>query len=229
MKHYNIFILLGAPGSGKGSLATKCVQEFGWVQLSTGNLCRDHIERGTLIGKHIQSIIESGQLVAYDIIADMIIDWLVSRNDLPKNIIFDGYPRTKKQAEILCDLLKNKLCATDLLVIKLNIDSSLLTERIINRITCSNKECGRVYSTSVDRTTQPKVSNICDSCGSSLIKRIDDTMQSLEKRLCIYDQHEKEIIDFYVDQGVCIHFLNGAQDIKKVFDDFKKLVFNYVC
>lgn len=218
-----IFILLGPPGSGKGTLSSLCVQQFGWLQLSTGNLCRDNIAQNTALGLKIKAFIEQGLLVPDEIIAEMVADWLTSQDNLPKGVLFDGYPRTKVQAAILYDLLQTKLQTFDVILVKVGIDPALLIERIVNRVICSNKNCGRVYSLLTSGESSSKQPMICDDCGSALIRRVDDTAQSLEQRLRVYFQHEQDIIDFYVDKGLPVCTLNGAQAIQNVFEDFKKI------
>lgn len=220
-----IFLFLGPPGSGKGTLSEMCASQFGWPQLSTGNLCRQHIADGTVIGKQIQKIIASGELVSDDIIADMVVDWIVHQKVIPQGIIFDGYPRTKNQAEMLYSFLKEKLSQYELVLIKLNIDSTLLADRILSRVVCSNKNCGRVYSMSKTSEMRPKNDMICDACGSALVHRPDDTQNSLIQRLKIYYQHEQEIIDFYVGKGLKVSMLQASQGIQKLFEDFKKIAF----
>ena len=130
-------MFLGPPGSGKGTLSEMCVDQFGWPQLSTGNLCRQHIADETVIGKQIQKIIARGELVSDDIIADMVVDWIMHQKVIPQGIIFDGYPRTKNQAEMLYNFLKEKLPQYELVLVKLNIDSALLVDRILSRVVCS--------------------------------------------------------------------------------------------
>lgn len=230
LKKNKIFLFLGAPGSGKGTLSAMCSQYFGWQQLSTGNLCREHIAQGTPIGKQIQKILESGDLVSDDIIAGIVVEWILSQKELPQGIIFDGYPRTKNQAETLHSFLQEKLSQFELIVVKLAIDEQLLHDRIINRVICSNKDCGCVYSLSANSKSQPQKNMVCDKCGSVLIHRADDTESSLKHRLSVYYQHEQEMIDFYVDKGLCVHLLDGSQSGQEVFEDFKKLALHdYVC
>lgn len=219
-----IFILLGPPGAGKGTLSLLCVQHFGWVQLSTGNLCRDHIQRKTPLGLQMKELIDKGQLVPDEIIIGFVVDWLTSQVQLPAGILLDGTPRTQHQAEVLYDVLQSQCQGVDMVVVKLQIDADLLVDRIINRVTCSNKNCGQVYSLKSGEESTPKVSMICDLCGSVLIRRSDDTVESLQQRLRVYFEHEQAIIDFYVDKGVPVLMLNGAQSISKVFEDFKELV-----
>lgn len=225
-----IFIFLGAPGSGKGTLSALCMQHFGWDLLSTGNLCRDHIARGTELGKEIQKYSDQGLLVPDEIIANLVADWLLSRTKLPEGVIFDGYPRTLEQAKSLYTLLQTKLKVFGVCLVKIDIDARLLVDRILNRVICSNKECGRTYSLKSLTDISSKDSMSCDYCKSKLEHRADDTIESLEQRLKIYYQHEQNIIDFYVDKGFEICMISSAQPKQQVFEDFKNIALNnYGC
>ncbi len=225
-----IFIFLGAPGSGKGTLSALCMQHFGWDLLSTGNLCRDHIARGTELGKEIQKYSNQGLLVPDEIIANLVADWLLSNTKLPEGVIFDGYPRTLEQAKSLYALLQTKLKVFGVCLVKIDIDAGLLVDRILNRVICSNKQCGRTYSLKSLSDGQSKDSMSCDHCKSKLEQRADDTVESLEQRLKVYYQHEQNIIDFYVAHGFEICMISSAQPKQQVFEDFKNIALNnYGC
>lgn len=225
-----IFLFLGPPGSGKGTLSVLCAQQFGWKHLSTGDLCRQHIQQGTALGKQIQQIITSGGLVSDQIIADMVTDWIISQDPMPQGIILDGYPRTKKQAEMLYELVCQKLQRFEIVLVKLNIDAQLLVDRILNRVVCSNKDCGRVYSLSSQSQAHPKHDMICDVCGSALVRRSEDTADTLKQRLNLYYQYEQEIVDFYVEKGCKISMIQAAGAIQDMFENFKNIALHdYVC
>lgn len=209
---------MGPPGSGKGTLSSLCVKNFGWNQLSTGNLCRSHIQRNTDIGQKMKAALEQGQLVSDDIIADMIKEWMLEQKEASQNVILDGYPRTKKQAELLYTLLKNNLKESELVLIRFLVDSDVLLERILTRIVCSNKDCQEAYSLVKDCPKDMQ----CESCGATLIKRSDDTEETLRNRLNLYYQHEQDIIDFYKDKGFSIDIIDGTRSIQEVFNDFNK-------
>jgi adenylate kinase len=226
LKRNKIFIFLGPPGSGKGTLSAMCTEQFGWLLLSTGNLCRDHIARNTDLGKEIKNFSDQGLLVPDEIIAQMVADWLLSHNNLPEGVIFDGYPRTLEQAKVLYDFLQTKLQNFCVVLVKVNIDSQLLEDRILGRVVCPAKDCGRTYSVKGAIELQPKKAMICDSCESVLICRTDDTKKSLQQRLKVYYDHEQDIIDFYVDKGFDICMINSAQSKQEVFKDFKNLALN---
>ena len=222
---------MGPPGSGKGTLSSLCVEHFGWYQLSTGNLCRDHIQRNTDIGTRIKKALDEGKLVADDVIADMIKEWIKSQEELPRGIIFDGYPRTKKQAELLYNFLQEALEEFDLILVKLHVDSDLVLERILSRVFCSNKSCQTVYSLLKESPMYPKAPMTCDKCSSSLVHRTDDTKDTLKNRIHLYYENEQDIIDFYVRKGMSVGMINGDQAVQDVFNDFKKLAQQkaYVC
>jgi len=211
---------MGPPGSGKGTLSSLCVKEFGWNQVSTGNLCRNHIQRNTDIGQQMKAALDQGQLVSDEIIANMIQEWMLSQKESLQNVIFDGYPRTKKQAEQLYALVKKNLKESELVLIKFQVDVNVLIERILTRVVCSNKDCQKAYSLTKDA---PKIANQCDLCEESLIRRSDDTVETLTNRLNIYNQHEQDIIDFYADQGLLVSTIDATRSIQEVFNDFNKL------
>lgn len=224
MKKNKIFLFFGPPGSGKGTLSEMCVDEFGWLQLSTGNLCRQHIALSTEIGKKIQELTAQGLLVPDEVIARMVAHWITSQTTKSEGIVFDGYPRTLQQAEMFYNFWQEKLFDFELIVVKFNIDAQLLIDRILNRVVCSNKDCGRVYSLLQGSENRSEKDMICDVCSSVLVRRNDDTEQSFALRLKIYYQHEQEIIDFFVGKGFKIHVLNAIQNAQKLFEDFKKIV-----
>lgn len=223
-KKNKIFIFLGPPGSGKGTLSAQCAQAFGWVQVSTGNLCRDHILRQTELGKQIKSTLEQGHLVADEVVAQMVQEWIVAQNEMPQALIFDGYPRTKNQADLFYSLIINSLKNFEFILIKLNISSEKIIDRILMRAVCSNKDCQQIYSLRQGNNNQPKCEMICDFCQSSLNQRADDTKEILEKRLEVYYEHEQAILDVYAAKEFKIGVLDASQESDIVFNDFKKIV-----
>ncbi|MBM18184.1 MAG: hypothetical protein CL947_03915 [Epsilonproteobacteria bacterium] len=222
---------MGPPGSGKGTLSALCVERFGWYQLSTGNLCRDHIQKNTDLGKQIKEAINKGELVNDHVIADMVKEWIVSQDTMPEAIIFDGYPRTKTQAELLYKLLQDVMVDSELVLIKLHVDADIIAERILSRVSCSNKKCQRVYSLMNNSQAKSKSLMICDDCKSPLKKRSDDTQDALKNRIQIYYNHEQEILNFYVNKGMNVGMINAAQTVQDVFNDFTKFAEHkdYVC
>lgn len=221
----NIFIFMGAPGSGKGTLSSVCKKIFGWKQLSTGNLCRTHIQDRTEIGLKIKEIIASGELVSDEIIAQMVKEWLFNLKDKHQNIIFDGYPRTLGQAKTLCEFLDGD--DHQVWIVKIDVPEHAIVERLLSRAICVNKECQAVYSLLPNSPYASTNHMICDVCGRNLKRRIDDTKESILNRIGVYRRHETEIIDFFVNKsGLCrcsnLIELNGDQSIEEILNDFKK-------
>lgn len=223
----NIFIFMGAPGSGKGTLSSVCKKTFGWKQLATGDLCRNHIQDKTEIGNKIAAVIKSGELVSDDIIASMVKEWLLGLQDEDSNIIFDGYPRTIGQAKAFCELLKNDLQGFQAWIVRLNVPEHAIVERLLSRAICINKGCQSVYSTLPNSLHAPKNHMICDACEGDLKRRIDDTKDSILHRISVYRKHETEIVDYFMENsGLCscsnLIELNGNQTIEEILNDFKK-------
>lgn len=218
----SVYIFLGAPGAGKGSLSKICVEQLGWVQLSTGDLCRKHIGNQTEIGKQIESAIKSGKLVTDDLIVQMVDEWLDEYFTDNECVIFDGFPRTVAQAEALERLLKDRFSFAKTSVVKLLIDDDQVVARLTGRYICGNDKCQSVYSLVKNSGLEPKQHMVCDACLSELIRRSDDTEASIRERLRTYYQHENGLVDFYEVQGRDIVQLSVNKPLNVVFNNFKK-------
>jgi len=221
-----LYVLIGPPGGGKGSLSKLCTDKLGWFQLSTGNLCREHIAKHTDIGKKIDFIIKSGKLIPDTMITDMVEHWLVDNQKSNKSIIFDGYPRTVVQAQALTDLLKEKFHCAELHVVKLTAHEPTLIKRMSSRIVCSNSKCQAVYSSSPEFSPNPKQSGICDKCHSKLVQRSDDIEGAIKQRIVIYNKHEDDLLGYYKNIGQTVIQLDSEKNIDEVFSQFKTLVSN---
>ncbi len=219
-----IYIFLGPPGAGKGSLAMLCAKNIGWGKLSTGNLCRKHISEQTEIGIEIDFAIKSGKLISDDLISLMVEDWFVNNFDNTQTVILDGYPRTLAQAEILEKLLEHKFSSWQLHIVRLTISDDVVINRLFTRYICSNKSCQIVYSLADNSPCAPKVEGVCDYCQSELVRRADDTKEAVCKRLLVYHQHEKDLIDFYKSRGRFILEVNVEKSPSAVFNELKKYV-----
>lgn len=215
---------MGLPGSGKGTMANLCTKELGWLPLSTGNLCRQHIKNQTEIGKQIDLIIKSGKLVSDDIVAAMVQDWLQEVIKTNQNILLDGFPRTVKQAELLSDIIKKLGLDPMITMVQFDIDRTIIIDRILHRVMCTNKSCQKAYSMKKDSSLYPKKETSCDDCGSDLVKRSDDTLESIQQRFEMYDDHVKSLLDFYVDQGITAVSVNADRQVQDIFEDIKKIV-----
>ena len=187
-------ILLGPPGAGKGTQAKRLVDTRHMVQLSTGDMLRDAKASGTEMGRRVAEVMARGELVTDDIVIGLIEEKLA--HGAAGGFIFDGFPRTLKQADALSDLLSRKGQKLNA-VVEMQVDDAALVERITGRYTCGN--CGAVYH---DLTKPTKVSGTCDVCGSQdLRRRADDTAEALKTRLMEYYKKTSPLIGYYYAKG----------------------------
>lgn len=218
----DIFIYLGPPGSGKGTISQLCRKEFGWVQLSTGDLCRKHIAEQTEIGKKIDFDIKSGKLLSDSLIGAMVQDWLGKMISAGQTVILDGFPRTAAQAQILESFFpKFDTSVLRVRVIQFIVDDAVVVSRLSKRIICRNKNCQKVYALAHPEECAELQ---CEVCGHELIRRKDDEEEAIRKRLALYHQHANEIIDFYTKLGKEVIELEVDRPISGVFEEFKRLI-----
>lgn len=216
-----IISFLGAPGSGKGTLAERCVKELGCEVLSTGNLCRKHIAEKTQQGLMIEQYSKQGKLVPDEVINDMVDGWLKEASTKHDCIILDGYPRTAKQAEMLIAMLQNKYKDYCLRVINLAISNDAIIKRISQRLVCSGKSCQAVYSQAMLKDTSMK----CAACGLELIRREDDKESVVRERLNVYDANNKPLVEYYRSIKFPVEDLVVEdKTVDEIFAQFKDLI-----
>lgn len=221
----SIYIFLGPPGAGKGTLSQLCQDRLGWLQLSTGVLCRSHIARQTEIGKKIDLAIKSGKLVEDSLICDMVQEWLLDNTDqLEKGLILDGFPRTVAQAQSLCDFLSKKLTGCAISIVRLKISNDRVMRRLAGRVVCKNSDCQRVYSLYGSDSNEPLHISECSKCSGELIRRADDERATIEKRLHTYYQHEHDLLGFFSTAGLAINQVDVDVAPEYVFELFKQAV-----
>ena len=191
-----IIIMLGAPGTGKGTVASILTGKLNIPQVSTGDIFRKHIKEKTELGKLAESYISKGELVPDDVTIGLIENRM-EESDVQNGIILDGFPRTVKQAEALDKILEEKGKKVDK-VINLTTPEEEIIERIVNRRVCSNQECKAVYNIVLH---PPKVEGVCDKCGSELIQRKDDTIETVKSRLDSYFKQTSPLVEYYEKQG----------------------------
>jgi len=216
----NIVVLIGPPGSGKGSLSKLLIKRFGWIQLSTGNLCREHIINQSEIGKKIDLIIKSGKLISDELVVQMVEDWLLYHADKNSSIVFDGFPRTIEQAKAL-DRILSKIDAFDLNIVKLEASDDNLVMRLRTRATCSNNKCQAVYSL-INEGLKPKQADICDECSSKLSFRSDDNEATIVQRLAIYRVNENNLVNYFQDQGKPVEKIHMNDSLEQIYQEFVK-------
>jgi adenylate kinase len=220
-----LIIFIGPPGAGKGSLSQLCTQKLGWVQLSTGFLCRKHIADQTEIGKQIDFSIRSGKLVDDRLIVGMVREWLEENAEEYQGVILDGFPRNVSQAQALEDVLIATGGGFKLNVVRLTACDTTIIDRLATRFVCQNKDCQMVYS-GAHEESRPKKINTCDACSSSLQRRADDEIATVQERLKTYHGHERPLIEFYAKSQKMICEINVERSLSDVFEDFKRIVSN---
>ncbi len=191
-------ILLGAPGAGKGTQATKISDKYGMPHISTGDIFRENIKNQTEIGMLAKSYIDKGQLVPDDVTCRIVEERLSRADCREKGYLLDGFPRTIAQAEAL-----DKITKIDA-VVNINIDFSLLMNRLCGRRVC--RDCGESYhvSTLNGATT-------CARCGGELYQRKDDNPETVQSRLDVYTEQTAPLIDYYTKKGLILNF-TGTDD-----------------
>ena len=215
-----IFSFLGAPGSGKGTLSEQCVKQLGFKTISTGNLCREEIGRGSEKGKMLAEYTRTARLVPDEVITQMVEEWLAKQTgDQP--IILDGYPRTQKQAQSLSEMLKSKFPDYKLRVVSLELsDYEPIIKRITDRLVC--EKCHGVYNRSLMKDPN---NMICEACADLLIRRDDDREEIVRKRFEEFDKNNNEIISYYKNSDIEVEPINASSITPiQLFDNFKEII-----
>jgi adenylate kinase len=177
--------MLGPPGAGKGTYASRLNVSLGVPHISTGDMVRDEIKAQTELGKKIKQYSDKGELVPDEIIIQLLADRL-KKPDCKKGFILDGFPRTINQAESL-----DKISRIDV-AINLNVPDEIIITRLSNRVTC--KKCGAIYNL---LTLKPKKEGVCDNCGGELYQRYDDKPKVIQERLNVYRENTEPLIEYY--------------------------------
>jgi len=212
-------ILLGPPGAGKGTQASKLVADRGMVQLSTGDMLRAAVKAGTPIGLKAKAVMEAGELVSDEIVSGLIGEKLDSMG-ADEGAIFDGYPRTEAQALSLDEILSSRGRQLDR-VIELEVNEDALVERITGRFTCA--QCGEGYH---DVFKQPKAEGVCDVCGSAEFKRRpDDNEETVRTRMAEYRAKTAPILPLYEARGL-VKRVDGMADMSAVSEQIASILDN---
>lgn len=203
-------VLIGCPGAGKGTQAKMLSKKYGIAHISTGDLLREQIKKGTELGKKVSEIINAGGLVSDDIVSAMLAE-RIKADDCKKGYILDGYPRNVSQAEGL-DSIVGSLDK----VICYDVDDDVIVDRMSGRRSCP--KCGKMYHV---KYNPPKTEGVCDDCGETLIQRKDDNEETVLNRLKVYHETTAPVIDFYDNKGILLR-TSGVGDINDIFNNVTK-------
>jgi adenylate kinases len=204
-------VLLGPPGSGKGTQGEKLSEEMGYVRLSTGDMLREAVRNGTPLGIKAKGFMDSGALVPNDLIINLMKEKINSLGE-GVGVIFDGFPRTVEQADALGEQIKVDLA------LNLDVKDEELVERLTKRRSCP--KCNAVYHLS---NNPPKSDNVCDKCGSELYHRDDDREETVKNRLKVYRDNTMPLINYYGEKGILVT-IEGVGNINEIFAKVRKTV-----
>lgn len=211
MKSHLIFI--GAPGSGKGTQASKLVAEKGFKHISTGDLLRSEIAKQSPLGLEVKKVMDEGRLVSDDLVIRLL---QANINLTERQYIFDGYPRNLAQAQTLD---KEVLKGAPSVAVYFEIDMGKLVERLTNRRTCKN--CGAIYNLI---SKKPKVMGVCDQCGSTdLVQRADDKEEVITNRLKVFKETVDPVLEYYQDLGRLMK-VNAESSVDEIYSQISSKV-----
>lgn len=207
---------MGLPGAGKGTQAERIVEKYGIPHISTGDMFRAAMKEGTELGLQAKSFMDKGELVPDEVTIGIVRERL-SKEDCQMGFLLDGFPRTVPQAEALENLLADLQKKIDY-VININVDKSILMDRLTGRRIC--KDCGSTYHLVFN---PPAKEGVCDRCGGELYQRADDNAETVQNRLDVNIKQSAPLLAFYEDKGY-LRTIDGQQDINKVFIDIEVLL-----
>jgi len=204
-------IFLGAPGAGKGTLATLLSKDYGIPQISTGDLFRAAVKEGSELGKQVQGIMQKGELVPDSLTVELVRERL-SKPDAAGGYILDGFPRTVAQADALAEFQKINA------VINFSISDDLVIRRLSGRRVC--RSCGAIYHI---ENMPPKVEGTCDACGGELYIRDDDKIESIKNRLRVYKEQTEPLIAYYRDKEL-LQEIDSSRSPEDSLSQIKKIL-----
>jgi len=211
-----VVVLLGPPGSGKGTQAKRLVDVLGTPHVSSGDLFRHHLSRETELGLMAKSYMEQGGLVPDDVTVKMVIE-RISRPDCEEGVVLDGFPRTLTQAEALDGALEKR--GQEVTVVPLiEVSDDEVLRRLTARRTC--EDCGAVYNLLF---SPPQEKGVCDVCGGSLYQREDDNPETVRHRLYTYYKETSPLIGYYFAKGVLVE-VDGEQSVDEVHKELRETI-----
>lgn len=207
-------VLLGPPGAGKGTQASGIVKQYNVPHISTGDIFRKNIKEQTALGKKAKEYMDQGLLVPDELVVEIVEDRL-KEDDARAGFLLDGFPRTQKQAQALDEVL-TKMDSKLNKVVNIEVAKEILVGRAVGRRIC--KDCGDTYHIEFNPS---KKEGVCDSCSGDLYQRSDDNEETVSKRIEVYLNETKPLIDYYTQKGLLVS-VDGTKDIREVFEDIKK-------
>lgn len=207
-------LIMGRPGAGKGTQAANICEYYGIPHISTGDMFREAIKNGTDLGKTAKSYMDQGALVPDEVTIGIVREKLL-KPECQNGWLLDGFPRTVSQAKALDEIMAEANIKLDA-VLDVNVAPAILVRRMVGRRVCKN--CGATFHVEFNK---PKKDGICDNCGSPLIQRADDNIETAANRLEVYDQNTAPLLAYYKNQHL-LKTVNGDQELDKVFQDIKK-------
>jgi len=211
-------VLLGGPGSGKGTQAKKLIDKLGVPQISTGDIFRAALKEGTPMGLKAKGYMDKGELVPDDVVIGVVEERL-TKPDLDKGYMLDGFPRTLPQAEALDKILSAQGKSINHAIL-VDVPDEELVARLSGRRTCRNSECGAMFHVMFN---PPKKQGVCDKCGSELYQRDDDSEATIRERLSVYNKQTAPLIDYYDKKGL-LRRVQGVGPIDKIFGQIEKVL-----
>jgi adenylate kinase len=206
-------IIFGPPGAGKGTQAKYLSEEYNVPHISTGDILRDNVKKGTELGQKAKRFMDKGELVPDTILIDIIKDRL-QKADTRKGFLLDGFPRTIPQAEALDEICDDINKRVDV-VINIDVSDSELVKRLSGRRIC--RSCGASYHLMFNPS---KTKDVCDSCSGELYQRDDDKEAAIRNRLSVYKKQTQPVIDYYKKKGLLLD-IDGEKEIEEVLSEIK--------
>lgn len=218
LRNIGPIVLLGPPGAGKGTQSKRISEHYGIPQISTGDLLRENVQRGTDLGMKAEANMSRGELVPDNLVCDMVA-WRLRGTDCERGFVLDGFPRTSRQAAWLDAFLKHQflenparsMCSP--IVVRFDVDYNKLSLRLTGRRTCPT--CGRIYNVHLQ---PPLVDEVCDVDGTKLVIRDDDRYEVIQERLAAYDRQTMPVAEYYEREGRLVS-LNADRPVDEVTAD----------
>jgi adenylate kinase len=211
-------VLLGGPGSGKGTQAKKLTDKYQIPQISTGDIFRAAVKEGTPMGLKAKEYMDKGELVPDEVVVGVVKERL-AKPDLDKGFMLDGFPRTLGQAQALDKIMAEITKGIDHAVL-VDVPDEELMKRLTGRRTCRNSACGKMYHVMFN---PPKKEGVCDACGSELYQRDDDSEATIRERLNVYAEQTAPLIDYYDNKGL-LRRVEGVGPIDGIFASIVKIL-----